>query len=304
MDEDVQPDDAPAVVASVVSATAPLTRNEHLVDALMSAGICEVRVDGEDLRDATSAGLADRVDQPTARRLYGRGLTPAEVGCAASHRLAWQFVVDSGAAWGVVVEDDVVVVDERLRDAVRAVAGLDADQPWLVALHASRVVNHPLVVGPAVAPGVHRLAVTWHGACGYMVSGAAARLLLTGPDRVRMVADWPPEAGRCRLAVALPLPLRTGDFPSLIAEQRTAAGTQLRGSSLRDRYSRYVDSYRAVRPRAGYRAHLRWWVGAGSGINRLADRLAERGLLGWRHETIDGIEVVRRDRGQESRQPG
>lgn len=66
-------------------------------------------------------------DSPEARRHYSRGrnlllhkrgLTGGEIATYHGHRLAWQALVDSGAPVGLVVEDDLAILD---RDAFRHV---------------------------------------------------------------------------------------------------------------------------------------------------------------------------------------
>lgn len=281
--------------AYVVSATGEATRNADLLPDLRAAGLADVRAGGVDLRGCSPTDLAGRVDQRLARRVYGRSLTPAEVGCALSHRGAWQSIVESGSPWGLVLEDDAVV-DHRLPDALRTIGTLDPSAPWLVALHSTSWPGHPLVLaGPVDASGLYRLRFTWSGACAYAVSAAAARVLLAGPEQVGMVADWPPEAARCRLAAFLPHPVTTGSAASLIEPERSAAGSSLRGRSARDRYERYVRGYLAARPRiGGYRAYVRWWNGAGVGLNRTADRVAGSRWPGLVRVDIGGTPVVRR----------
>ncbi len=288
--------------AYVVSATGPSTRNPDLIASLRAIGLREVEAGGVDLRGRSAADVDAIADQRLATRIYGRALTPGEVGCAIGHRRAWQAIVDGGTPWGLVVEDDAVVLP-GLGAALRAISHLEPTAPWLVALLAQSWPGHPLVVTGAMgapgpgATGLRRVGVTWGGACAYVLSRDAARVLLTGPGRVSMVADWPPEAARCRLAAYLPYPVTTGDAGSTIEPERSAAGSALRGSSVRDRYARYVRSYVAVRPRVGgYRSYLRWWNGAGAGVNRALDRLAGRRLLGLRRASVGGTPIVHRER--------
>lgn len=49
----------------------------------------------------------ERLQLPLEDKLFGMDLTPGAVGCALSHRLVWQRVVDANASAALILEDDV-----------------------------------------------------------------------------------------------------------------------------------------------------------------------------------------------------
>ncbi len=65
-------------------------------------------VDGKNLRD-------DEIERVSPEHIvsksYHRALSKAEVACSMSHRKAWQKIVDDDLAFGVVLEDDVELLD-------------------------------------------------------------------------------------------------------------------------------------------------------------------------------------------------
>lgn len=65
-------------------------------------------ISGEDI------DLNDRelVDQERSKRLIGRPMSPSEVGCALSHKKAWEKIRREKIPYAVVVESDIQVVPE------------------------------------------------------------------------------------------------------------------------------------------------------------------------------------------------
>lgn len=60
--------------------------------------------------DALQQGIFSRVDETSFLLNTGRRMTPGEIGCFASHRLAWQRCVDRGVPM-VIMEDDFQLRD-------------------------------------------------------------------------------------------------------------------------------------------------------------------------------------------------
>ena len=65
-------------------------------------------VDGRAMSDAERAAICQR---DLVRPFYPFPPQPGEIGCFLSHRKAWQAIVTSGEAAGLIVEDDIVPAD-------------------------------------------------------------------------------------------------------------------------------------------------------------------------------------------------
>jgi glycosyl transferase family 25 len=106
------------------------------------------------------------------------GMFPPAVACFASHRVAWQKLVDGDEAWCAVFEDDVHLSPD--------VVGLLADERWIprgAALIKLETFSYPIKVrrkGVAVGSRrqLHEL-LTYHcGTGGYVIGRDCARKLL------------------------------------------------------------------------------------------------------------------------------
>lgn len=95
-----------------------LDRREQVEAEIAEAGVIAERVSGFD-------GKRDIGKLPTTysslrRSFVGKQLNAAEIGCVESHRRALRILVEAGDAFGVILEDDVELL-EGFRPAVEAV---------------------------------------------------------------------------------------------------------------------------------------------------------------------------------------
>lgn len=79
--------------------------------------------------------VADLYDARAARRWSKRAPIAAEVAAYATHRMAWQALLDGGGLWALVLEDDFRVRDgEALRAVIAVAAELLSDGRHMVKL--------------------------------------------------------------------------------------------------------------------------------------------------------------------------
>ena len=143
-------------------------------DALQAGGLVHAAA----VREARWA-LAHRV--PTICRAAGSfspHLTLSAVGCALSHRRAWERLHSHGADWALVIEDDVCAVAplfvQKLLALVRQLPS-SWEVCWL-GYHESSGTLLPAAAPPAFVELASRVAIT--GLFGYVLRrSAAARLL-------------------------------------------------------------------------------------------------------------------------------
>lgn len=139
------------------------------------------------------------IDARSLTRARGR-MTPGEIACFESHRLAWRRLVDSGEPWLTVFEDDVRLaspIAPLLRAHDWIPSGTD-----LVKLETFEARTKVSPRGVAVAgTALHRLHATHCGCAGYVLSRRAAqRLLKASEDFVRPVdiVMFDPDQAVCR----------------------------------------------------------------------------------------------------------
>ena len=141
-------------------------------------------VDADSLDGATTAATFDAAAN---QRRYFAPLHPGEIACFLSHRKAWDAVVASGAPFGVVLEDDVVLSD-RFGEVLDALAGRpvgwDVVKLYSASMHASLPVAD-------LAEGL-RLARPWVVAlsgAAYCISRRGALVLLAETRTVARPVD-------------------------------------------------------------------------------------------------------------------
>ena len=117
-------------------------------------------IDAVGAEDISAQELPKIYSSEQARLYVGRTLSLPEIGCYLSHLKAMQAIIDSGAAYGVVIEDDVKIQQEF----VEVILGIEAIPPvWnIIQIGNSVNKNYPL---PVVLRNKHNYELP----CGYRV---------------------------------------------------------------------------------------------------------------------------------------
>ena len=225
----------PACLGCYIISVDATTRNQSLEADLVAQGVVPDGLIGVDFRSASEGEIAEAQDADSIAFLGRSPLSGGEIGCLLSHRLAWRTALAESFDWLLVVEDDVTVCGD-LRGCLEHILADDLKEPTIVSLIHLQVGARyfPLWAKPRSASargiGLHRsITQTW-GTGGYLVNRAAIRLLAEGDGPAVSVADWPPEAARCRFYVAVPTPLLADDGGGLIPEQQVVANGAPRGT--------------------------------------------------------------------------
>ena len=146
------------------------------------------------IRGATPADgiVAGLHDPQAARRWSKRPPVPAEVAAYATHRMAWQALLDGDHPLALVLEDDFVVLDaDVLRAVVAAAQALLSEGRHIVKLFD---LPHEREKGRAVARivagiGIVRREHVRAGLVGYMISREGAARFLSRPRIFRVVDE-------------------------------------------------------------------------------------------------------------------
>lgn len=128
------PAETPPDVLVLTSRASPAARlRSAMAQATSIVDASRVRVvDGATPTDRIVAGL---YDAKAARRWSKRPPISAEIAAYATHRMAWQALLENGGAWALVLEDDFRVRDgEALRRVIAAAAELLSDGRHMVKL--------------------------------------------------------------------------------------------------------------------------------------------------------------------------
>lgn len=172
-------------------------------------------------------GLAEPLayDERIATRRCGRPLTPAEIGCYASHFKIWEWLANSNSDQAIIFEDDVVVdwwVIEQL--AVNRLADYGID---LLRLYITHPFHWKIVKYRLLSPHLHlvRPLGMAFGGPAYLLTKEAARVLVSKYHVAAAPVDW--VLGRYwehRLPTycMFPFPAIARHGPSTIGDERHA----------------------------------------------------------------------------------
>lgn len=225
----------PARLGSYIISVDTTTRNQTLEADLVAQGVVPDGLIGVDFRSASEGEITGAQDADSIALLGRSPLSGGEIGCLLSHRLAWRTALAESFDWLLVVEDDVTVCGD-LMGCIEHILADNVQEPTIVSLIHLQVGTRyfPLWAKPrsvsAGGIGLHRsITQTW-GTAGYLVNRAAICLLVKGDGPAVSVADWPPEAARCRFYVVVPTPLLADDGGGLIPEQQVVANGAPRGT--------------------------------------------------------------------------
>ena len=95
------------------------------------------RIDAFDGRSLSDDFIEQVSPAHVVKKTYHRALSKAEVACSLSHKKAWQQIIDDGLDFGVVLEDDVELLD-NFSDVLTLLSGLP-DGNWdFIKLYALR----------------------------------------------------------------------------------------------------------------------------------------------------------------------
>jgi glycosyl transferase family 25 len=206
---------------------------------------------------------AEKLAEITTPAFRFQPIGPAEIGNFLSHRKAWQVLVESGAGWIAVFEDDV-----RLADDLPAVLdAIEADDPPfdIVRLETTlrRVVLDNEGVDLVAGRRMHRMR-SWHGGtAAYVIRRDCATRLLKATERLSDPIDQLLFNPQSRLFPSL----RTAQLVPATAVQVAILDPQAAGGAASSTIGRLAaDGSRSWRPRHGLAV----------GVHRLLLKLRER----------------------------
>jgi glycosyl transferase, family 25 len=168
------------------------------------------------------------------RSILGDPIGPYALACFESHRKAWRAIVDSGAAFGLVMEDDLVLAADFAALLEDSWIPEDAD---IVRLEAYANMASKFDRHPAASVGkrrLHRLRSTGMNCGAYVISQQIASMLLSESTDIRDPVDaWlyhqdSPLFPRLRTYQMIPVPAIQGSF---LADRESRGWTE---SSLED----------------------------------------------------------------------
>jgi glycosyl transferase family 25 len=239
-------------------------RREHMTRALNRLDIPFEFIDAVD-GAALSDGEIKKVVSSGYSQSLGFKIPRGYLGCALSHRIALQTIVERGIDVGIVFEDDTDLSDDF---AERVGAALAVPREWDVLKLGALLHKHARgkILAHSGYGTIVRLPIPSYLTNAYAASNTGARKLLSAffPIRefldIRLQTPWRTGVDVCEL---LPYPARPAGMPST-AERSSLVDQKSLGRTLRrlpDRIDRSV----------GRRLHMIRWFGwkAAIGIEEL-----------------------------------
>lgn len=86
-------------------------RFDFMEDQMKRLGIDFIRIEGVYGKDYRGKDY----NSEKSKIKNGKDLSSAELGCSLSHRLAWQIFLESGDRYGIIMEDDIKVLDKDFK---------------------------------------------------------------------------------------------------------------------------------------------------------------------------------------------
>ncbi len=214
-------------------------RLRSISDKLDAAGMAFTRLSAVDGRGFDPDRVPD-YDPQAAQRYMGRALVGGEIGCYHSHLAAARAFLESGASWGLILEDDSDPDPELRRVVEKTIGFLDAHDPdWRIV----NLGNHKLKIAmPCHAIATARTRYVLHQAFYFpMTTGAilwsrkGARDFVEGHGAIFAPVDnflrhWITRAGG-GYAFA-PRPVNTTEAESDIAQPSATPRSRTRRSAL------------------------------------------------------------------------
>lgn len=198
-------------------------------------------IDGRALNGSHSYAL----DARRSRKRLGRPLTPSEMGCVLSHRLAYERLLESEADIALVCEDDAeLVVEARILLELQDALVQDSPTIMLLASRSQSFIDVKSGFTRVASCNAFHFKYVPLQAVAYFINRAAAEIALS--KSVDGPADWPSWASAVSFRGAYPWPFResgrastVGDTPS---ETRWAKWASVSGA----RYLSAMDSYASL----------------------------------------------------------
>lgn len=139
--------------------------------------------------DGTDPLFAARAAATPKSRITKKRIGPYEIACFESHRKAWRALLDSRAAYGLVLEDDLIVTEDFGR--------LLADESWIPAdadvirleTYATLLRYDPAPAARVLGRGLHRMRGSMMGGGAYILSRRIVERLLAETGNIREQVD-------------------------------------------------------------------------------------------------------------------
>lgn len=180
-----------------------------------------------DYRNRDRAAVLREVDKDSFLIRYGGLPSNGAVGCAMAHRFAWKSLLESDAAWALVLEDDVELSSIDPDFVLEACSKTpDFDVLSLGSLSAAVQSTPSSRIGRF---NVHRSVYYCRGGFAYVVSrSGATRLLQPQSPAISRYADWPLQAWQMKMYLTRPNAVRLTDRPSGVQTPVTDTVSTLR----------------------------------------------------------------------------
>jgi glycosyl transferase, family 25 len=237
----------------VISLQDEIKRRQSVASQLKEQGINYVFVDALDLRDDQALHKNQYYSESKSLAILGREMTAGEVGCAVSHRWAYQRAISEGLDYALIIEDDALLAGNlnELFDFVDAhTISWDIIILGYSKLKSSDAINfyrmEPVgrVHSSYLGNKIGRVWRNWTcGTVGYLISKSGAVKLLNSSDKVCVVADsW----GYFENALDLKI---FHHRPNIVYENFTSFESSIQNdrASLLRKERKYLNSIRVLR---------------------------------------------------------
>ena len=171
------------------------SRRAPLMDSLIDSKKFEIIL-FKGVPGRTVASNPKIIDVKVFEYLNKRKPQSGEVGCAYSHHLIYQQIVDKGLDWSLVLEDDSRLVESQTSYLFSIISEILENQEFsfLPKIIHLKLENRPLIARNFILPSGQRLyksLILLRESNAYLINYQAAKSAITHGLPLRDVADWP-----------------------------------------------------------------------------------------------------------------
>lgn len=174
----------------IINLEKSVERKEKIEKLAIQSGLDYEFIPAFDGRNLTVTERNELYDEGAAKRTTGRIFSNGEIGCAISHRKAYELILERNIDRAVIVEDDVLFEN----DCKKVLEGIEKikKRNFIIKLEDRAVILGTSVWASRIDPGYtysRCIEPEFYGAYGYCIDNLAARNLLGFPKRISYLSD-------------------------------------------------------------------------------------------------------------------
>ena len=163
------------------------------------------RISAIDGKSISSTEISNQVDSKSCISRLGAELTASQIGCALSHKQAYEQFIEAGSHWALILEEDVRLESDFSRKLELLLMAVEIDEPCVIELFSrgERFVNDKNILQLDLDHRVYEFSSIPGQTAAYLINREAAKLGVSS-SKVDGPADWPNWAAKVKFLCIYP----------------------------------------------------------------------------------------------------